>query len=393
MNLKNKKIFKSAWFWLAIIIIIRIFCVWLAAHDMPYTGASEKGMDWWAVHGGDGAGYFQSAKALLSWDFLPKASPIGFPLLLLPFLILFGTSAIQSIAVEFMIFQSIIMYAIATLLVFKLAQRMLKNKKKAGVVCGLFLVYPYLFYFIFSLMPANKIIELYLVSRFKQIMFLTIHSDALSMILMITSLIILLDVMTKKQRNKTSVVLLGFLSSAAVITRLQNAIILPFYSILLFIGKNWKRALYYAAATIPLLGWLFYINIVSNAGILQTAYRWEIGPEKAVLISWIYPLRLITYPLHYGSWLFIPMFLVLLLIGYGAYRVIKKDKNKGLLILSYFLVNTIFILFFRSTLFNVRYFLPVIPVFLIFLVVGVEYSYKLVGKTLFNRGRKDGLKY
>lgn len=385
MNLKNKKIFKSVWFWLALVIVIRIFCVWLAANDIPYTGAREQGMDWWAVHGGDGNGYFQSAKALLSWDFLAKAAPVGFPLLLLPFLIMFGTSAIQSIAVEFMIFQSIIMYAIVTLLVFKLAQRILKNKKKEGAICGLFLVYPYFFYYLFALLvPENEVIRLFFISRFKQLMFLTIHSDALSMILMIGSLILLIRIIEGKT-DKREIFLLGFISAWAVIARLQNALILPLYTVLLWLGEKYKQTIIFITGALPLLLWQLYVNLMSNRELFSSAYGLKKGPNKDIdMISVDYFFRLFTYPYRYNPALLIPLFFGMAIMGVGIYRLIKKEKKLGYILASYLFVNSFFIMFLEPVFRNPRYFLPVIPVIIIILYIGIEEIFILI-KNLWKR--------
>ncbi len=378
-NLSGIRAFGKLFFFLLIIVIlIRFFCLFLALNDIPPTNIGQLQEKWWAGQGGDSYSYFKSAKSLLANDFLPGAHPIGFSLLLAPFIVLFQADSIDEIAKAVNIFQGVFLYSLAVILIYFLAKSVLVKKYKALIISALFLIYPYLFYYFFHFFAKdNALIARFTVRRFKQLMFLGVFSDALSMVLMLASLLLLLKILKDKRDKILSALLLGIISSWAVVTRLPNAVIIPFYSLILWIFVRFKKAFYFLLGAAPLILWQLYINWRANDSVSKATYGLEkvdIDTQEIIpMISWQYPLRLITYPLEYSPLLLLVMLFCLLIIGIGIYRAIKGSKTVGGIVLTgYLFFNVFFISFLEPTFRNPRYFLPAIPIIFIFAFLGVE---------------------
>ena len=185
-----KKIIKSPWFWAVVsLLAVRGAMLFFALHGMPDLGADKS--SWVTRFGGDEFNYFESAVALLSWDFVPGAFPIGFSLFLVPFVWGFGADSMIDIVKPIILLQSVIFYTIASVLVYILAKQFLIKRIKALAVTLIFTIYPYLFYAFFHFFAQGSVIESFKISRFAQLMFFLALSDPLAMILMISSLLII----------------------------------------------------------------------------------------------------------------------------------------------------------------------------------------------------------
>ncbi len=376
-----KKILKSNLLLLFIVLILlRIGALYLAAHDIPYTRASETGFAWWAKHGGDEVGYFKSAQILYHWEFLPRSHPLGFPLLIAPLVKIFDARQPADIAFWVVVMHSVLFYSLAALLVYVLAKKILRSVRQASLILILFLIYPYIFYYFFDLLAThNQIIENFKISRFKQLMFIHYGSDPLSTVLMLSSLLLLLKIVKSQKENVSLALVLGLTAGWAAITRMQNVIVGPFYAVCLLWWRRFKSFFYFALGAAPLILFQIYVNWHSNGSPFKTAYGLKKGPNLDIdFFSLKYPLRVIEYPLHYSPWLFLPMIGGAVLIFLGIYKVIKLDKNQGIILAGFLLANSVFILFCEPTMRNPRYFLPVIPLFFIFSLEGISFLYQKI---------------
>ncbi len=379
-----KKIFQSNLFLLFIVLIIlRLGLLALAASDMPNTQAQARGFDWWWQHG-DQRAYFISGQKFLAWDFSwpykSKRVLSGFPLLLAPLIKFYSAQQPADIAIAVVIIHSVFFYALAALLVYVLAKKILASVKQAALVLLLFLIYPYLFYYFFDFFAShNQIIESFKISRFKQLMFIHYGSDPLSMVLMLASLLLLLKIVANSNPKPLSAIGLGLTAGWAAITRLQNAIVGPLYAVVLLVKRRWQDLACFAASSLPIVFFQLYVNWRSNGAWLKTVYGLKKGPHLDIpFLSLKYPLRLIEYPWHYSPWLFLPMLAAAGLIILGIYQIIKNNKTTGLILTSYLLANTVFILFCEPTMRNPRYFLPVMPLFFIFSLLGLNFIYQKI---------------
>lgn len=373
---------RSPWF-LAIIalVVLRLLFLYLAVNDMPFTGAVADKEVWWIHHGGDEVSYFQSAKALLNWEFVPKSQPLGFSIILAPIVFILDAEDVANIAKIVVILHSIIFYTLAVILVYWLVMEVLGKKKVALTLSGVFLIYPYFFYYFFYIFSnGSEVIMDFMIGRFKQLMFFTMYSDPLSMLVVLFSLILLIKLIKRKDSYKLQrLLLLGVITSFAVIIRMQNAMLLPFYAIVIVYFLKFRSAFYFIAGAFPFILFQLYANFMSNRAILKSAYGLKKGPNMSIsMISIEYPLRIFTYPLEYSPLLFLPMALALLTLLAGMYNIVKQSKDIGLILSGYLIVNVGFIMFLEPTFRNPRYFLNVIPAVLILVYFGLLFFYEFI---------------
>ncbi len=363
-------------FAISIILIVRIGIFFLTYFGFPDLGGNENG---YIVRlNGDELDYFKSAKALLGFNFIANSFPIGYAIFLAPFVWIFNAESLPEILKPVVIIQSIIFYSAVTLIVYNIAKKIFQEKIRSIIVSVIFLFYPYLFYFFFNFFAGNSDTILnFKITRFSQLMFFPVLSDPLSMLLMVSSLLLMLNIYNKK-RPKTSA-LLGFILSWAVITRFQNAIIGPVFAIIFLFKKQYKNFIYYAVASVPLLLFQLYANFDGSGSPFKTAYggQWE-QSLGAPAVSITYPLKIIEYALNYSPLLLLPVVLGMILMLIGAWGAIKKSGGKGVIVAVYTFSILGFISLLAPTFLNPRYFLPIIPLIIIFTYLGIEKIYILI---------------
>ena len=293
---------------LIILIIIRVILVLLTANNIfPNIGIQP---DLWMISiewGGDLSGYIQDAQTLINGE-LSISWGFGFPFFLIPFIKIFGQNDINNIIRPIIIFNSIIIYSLLIILVYFLAKKILKNKNKSLFITSLYVIYPYLFYIFFDfLVPYNKIIQAWFISRFTHIMLFTPASDPLSTLLIISSLVLLFYHFKDNSKHSPYIFfLIGLLVSYAIATRLQNIIIAPLFFLILFLYRKYKQLLYFIIGGFWLLAGQLYLNYVRYGSVFTTIYHGNKGRDFDIpIVSLEYPLRIFTYPLNYSPLLFI----------------------------------------------------------------------------------------
>jgi hypothetical protein len=376
--IRSTKYSRNAWIFIILAILtLRMSFLFLAINDIPNTGASAAGFSWWYQHGGDETGYFDSAKALIKWEFLPKASQLGYSILLIPFVLIFGSESVQSIAVPAVIFNTVILGAIITIMVFVLSLKITEDKIKAWIVTTFYTIFPYLLYYFFEFFANdNPVIQGYKISKFKALMFFLILSDSLSVIFVLGSLLLMLKMIKDPCEKYSNGLFLGLLASFSMVVRLQNAIILVLYPFVFWLLKKIKSFKSFLVGCIPFVLFQAYSNYTSNKSIIRTAYGLMKGPNLDIpVFSLYYPLRIFIYPARYSIWLFPVMAAGAVVVILGLRKIYQKNKTLALFLLNYVFFNSFLILFIEPTLRNPRYFLPVIPVVFIFAVLGIEEIY------------------
>ncbi len=367
-----KKILKTKWFWgIVFLVIFRLLVMFLAVYNIPDIG-TVKG-SWWFGGGVDGLDYFHNAKLLTRGLF--GNFPLGFPLMMAPLVGIFHPQDLEHFATVMVFLHSVIFYFLITLIVFFLAKRFLKQNWKAVAIAAFFNIYPYFFYYFIRFFGAHSaILQIDNNVIFTWFMFLGVFSEPLSTLLMLGSLLMILKLAEKKQEKMAYFFFLGFIVSWAVITRIQNIVLLPFYGFVLAVLRRFKAAAYFTLGAVPFLIFQAYANWVVNHSVFKIGYELHYGPDQSIAFIGVhYIFRIIRYPLENCPLFFIPMILGLFTMVLGMIILIKKNRQEGILLSGYLLVNTIFILFLEPTLRNPRYFLPVIPVVFILAYVGLEY--------------------
>jgi hypothetical protein len=384
-----RRIWFSRWTWaIIILVLVRILSVQLAFMNIPFTDVTNGVF----VDSGDGGSYYRITNQILDGDLNYEPHFIGFFLFLSPLLLLAGPAAsFLEIATLMAWVNGVGLYVIATILVWILAKQILKSKKLAHTSAFIFLIYPYVFYYIFYLFSSgSEIMESFMMTRFMQLNFLNLLSDPLSSALIYASLALLLYIIVK-ERPMWIYALMGFLLSFFVITRTQNVFSLLLFIPTLLILKRYKGFAYFALAGLPLGILQMVANFISGGSIFASPYGLTYGgPELNIqMFSITYPLRIITYPLDH-----IPILLVLVAFGatiifYGLWRLIRDKENKrlGWVISGYLFFSVAPLLFIESVMRNPRYFLSVIPLFIIISIYSVRHIYLNYVKERIRLGR------
>lgn len=339
-------------------------------HNIPYLEIDES--TWARGIGGDKENYYESAKALLNWEFLSWSHPLGFSLLLVPFVWILKPGIIYEIIKPIVALQSIGFYILATFFVYLLAKKFLIKRYKALIVSLFFVIYPYFFYFFFHFFAQDSgIIQTFKMTRFTQLMFLSLLSDPLSIILMLGSLLLILNIY-KKDSIKLAL-FLGVITSWAAITRMQNVIIAPIYSIIFLFFRKFKNLTYFIIGLIPLGLFQLYANYKGSGSISGTVYNEEWKSDLGVpIISLKYPFKIIEYSINYSPLFLILLGLIILLVILGIHKLIQEHRAEGIILASYFFSILLFLSFIVISFLNPRYFLPIIPVLFILMYAGTE---------------------
>lgn len=369
-----RKFLSSRWTWaIILLVLIRILSVQLAFMDIPFVNVTDGVFE----DGGDGESYYRITNQILDGDFNYEPHFIGFFIFLAPFLALAGSTASFTEIAELMAWvNGVGLYVMATILVWLLARHILKSNKLAHVSAAIFLIYPYVFYYLFDLFGSGSAtLEEFTISRFTQLNFLNILSDPLSAVLGYASLALLFYVIVR-ERPMWVYALMGFILSFFVITRTQNVFALLLFVPTLLILKRYKGFIYFALAGVPLGILQMVANYVSGGSTVASPYGLHYGGQLNIqMFSIEYPLRLITYPLDHIPLLIIVVVALATLLLYGLWRLIKEDKKLGWVVGGYLFLNIVPLLFIESVMRNPRYFLSAIPVITIVSVYSLRYIY------------------
>lgn len=355
------------------LLFIRCFFVFLILNNIPDIGIDKSTwVFWW---GGDELNYFRIAKDFLDWQFLPRSFPLGYPIFLLPFITIFKAQVLSDIYIPVVAVNSIIVYTAVTILVYYLAKQFWQKKIVPLVISGFFLVYPYLFYWFFdNFATDNPIINSFKINRFGQLQFFLSISDFLSMLLMLGALLLFINIIKKQQYNWKKILALGLMTSWAVVTRMQNFVVLPIYFFVLIYYKKYKSALYFTLANLPLGLLQIYANIKANGSLFNSVYNEELEERLGTAIFSIKNIsKLFEYTTRYSP---ILLYLALIASGImivGTYKMIKKNSQTGIIIGLYFYANLILLSCVAMSYLNPRYFLPIIPIAFIVFYLGFEY--------------------
>lgn len=369
-----RKILSSPWTWgIVLLIVIRVLSVQLAFENIPFTNVTNGVFE----DGGDGVSYYRITNQILNGDFNYEPHFIGFFIFLAPILKIAGHDASFIEISKLMAWvNGVGLYVMATILVWLLAWHILKSKKLAHVTSAIFLIYPYIFYYLFELFGSGSAtLEEFRISRFTQLNFLNVLSDPLSAVLGYASLALLLYIVIR-ERKLWVYVLTGFLLSFFVITRTQNVFALLLFVPALLILKRYKGFIYFALAGLPLGILQLVANYLSGGSTVASPYSLYYGGELHIqMFSLKYPLRLITYPLDHIPFLLLIEAVLVVLILYGLWKLIKEDKKLGLLVSGHLFFNIVPLLFIESVMRNPRYFLTVIPIVFIISMYSLKSLY------------------
>lgn len=357
---ENKKFILSV---LALVLLKTILGIMLL-NDIPDVGLPK---DYFIPAGGDDISYVRSAQHILAGNLFSDREFMGYPFFVAAVMAITGQYTTPGIAFP-LIASNIFLFSLGVVVLTMLIIKKFWNKNSYAVFGGLVVtVLPYIwFYFMkdFVLITADGGIDRIGMSRSLQLFGLTMHSDWLSAFLVCLGILLFLN----KYFSWS-----GFILGLSFLTRAQNILFLAFLPLpALFYGR-FKEFVKFAVG--GLIGGSLQIaqNIaITGSPFIFAAYSALYNPSMAVNGPNPYEfLRLPGLIIEKAPFL-IPLFLIFILVLILSLRYFYGDKEKFYLILIYGFITPALLFMTGPTIRNPRYFLPFIPVLMIFLISGYK---------------------
>ncbi|MFQ6015652.1 MAG: hypothetical protein ACE5NP_09430 [Anaerolineae bacterium] len=224
------------------LIVVRILMVIAVLNGLPETPWHD---GWYLHHGGDQIEYTALAVSLAKFE--PKYSfrTLGFPLLLVPFVLLFYKTDFHDILAPVVIFHSIILFSASTVLVVLLAERLTRSKTIALLSAALWVFYPYILYlagFVATYFSAHSsqyffMIKIAMVHQF----WTQILSDPPSTFFVLLAVFTFVVSLQQKERELRYAFWTGLLFAFAVLIRLPNMILILLF-LPVYLYTRWLKA-------------------------------------------------------------------------------------------------------------------------------------------------------
>ncbi len=369
MDKKIKKILILSVISLIVIRIISLFAIYY----LPNLESFRYGSYLSTFEAGDDLGYYILAEMVYKFDFREHPWTLGFPLMIVPFIFIFG-QGFFNVFFPLVIFNSIFLFCVAIALIVWTAFLIFK-KIKPAIISGLFFVlFPFLFYIFRNFGPHFKTAN-WNDLNFFHMNWLTAMSDPLSALLVYLIFFLLISGLRNDYGGRYYA-FLGFLTGYALMVRASNIATATAvaFTLLLFVRDKFKKLfLYIIFALIGFLPQFLYNAVFFHSPIkfgYEGAYnQWiDIGAAKGPIFGIGNLFHLVSRAVDY-SWLVIPALLLsVVFILLGILYIGKIDKKIVLVVALWFFLPTIFYLMFVSGTTTMRYYLPAVPAFVIFRV-------------------------
>lgn len=381
----NRKIF----IWSIVgLILLRIILLWFFLNNIPFTNIQS---NWRPVFQGtyqpDEIVFFNLAKSLA--DFKPVSSIvyIGHAIFLAPFIYFTGATTIEMAIKPLILVQGILIWSLALIFLILIGLHFFKNKKLAFFSGLIFLIYPYLLYGIYQLVNPKTAI-----AAFHYQMWIFMLSDYLSVFMILLTMWLAIKFIERLNITGNvpyySVVFFGIIAGITALVRPPNLTIPVFLFFFILSLKNFKVAFTVGisafCAYLPQLiynnyffgkPWLFG-NPVLNAAGTDKAIKLFVQKNWAISNYW---LNFSYFSPHYYFLLFFVTVSFMLLILFLGLRYLQKTNPSLIPIFAFwFLFYWLFYGSFGGSLSQLRYFLPLIPVFIYFLVASLSYLYEQI---------------
>lgn len=362
------------------LILLRIVLLGLFLNNIPFTDIQP---NWRPVFQGtyqpDEIVFFNLSKSLADFKPIPSIVYIGHAIFLTPFIYFTDATNIEMAIKPFILVQGILIWSLALIFITLIGLRFFRNKKLALMSGFIFLIYPYLLYGLYKLINPKTA-----VAAFHYQMWILMLSDYLSACFILLTMWLAIK-FTARLKNMESglynpVILLGIAAGITALVRPPNLAIPAFLFFFFLYLKKFRTAfiLGFSAflAYLPQLiyntyffgkPWLFG-NPVLNAGGTTEAF---------VQRNWVFSNYWLNFshfsPNHY-FWFFLAAVSFMSLILFFGWRYLKqKNSNIIPIFIFWFLFYWLFYGSFGGSLSQLRYFLPLIPVFIYFFLASVSY--------------------
>jgi hypothetical protein len=340
---------KKLWYGLAAIGLFRVCMVAGFLYDVPPL--MHEG---WKFHqGGDQILYFSIARSLVALNPLASKYSMGFPLLLVPFIIVFNPASWLDLIKPVLTFHVILSVLFVFVIGF-IAWMVSKNVFTVIASATLWVLHPYLMYASFALHSQAATVRSSYVSH---AMWFPILSDASSTFFVLLG-ILLYFWSEDKQRYVYGA---GCMIGVAGLIRSPNLLAGVILSATYLLRKEYVKTIKFCGCMLLLFTPQFLYNAYFNASPFVFGYT-ETSEGRTVLFS-------VHYLISYGAFLMdkYPAIFVALLIGtiiVPIYLLMhyKRQRHEWSLLILYTYVYTLFYAtWWAFNCFPYRFLIPVVP--------------------------------
>ncbi len=230
----------------------------------------------WFHNGGDNVEYFALARGMVSGELPVSKYPLGFPLTMIPFVLVFQPTTYDQILEPVAIFWSLVMFPIGQIALYYLT-KMMTGRRITGLISVLiWTLLPLLIYAPLRIASNSVVAETYSV----HLIWAQMLSDGPTTLLTIFAFIVYFKWHKLAYKTPGWEILLGILLGALVLVRYTGAITGILIAMLLLGGRRW-RALFLTgfSAFVVVLPQLIY-NLTYFGNPISTGYTvLDILPE------------------------------------------------------------------------------------------------------------------
>jgi hypothetical protein len=296
----------------------------------------------WLHQGGDNVGYFEQARGLLTANLQPNKYPLGFPLLLLPFMVALQPAYHQDLLEPVSAFWGLVMFPLGQLILAQIAQRVTGLRWLALLTVWVWTVLPLALYTALRLLTSAEAAEI----GSGHLMWAQMLSDGPAALFTLLIAWVLLRPRTSEDRWAA---VLGFLCGFLMLIRLTGVLSVGAVAAVLVMQRRWRALLltlfvalvifspqmlynlrffgspltsgYQVLDQLPPRG-LFHVSYLTDAlshigllptllvgtvvvalGTLGVVYLWRHNRAGAVLIALSITSYLALYSIYYYSWI------------------------------------------------------------------------------------------
>ncbi|MBI2635349.1 MAG: hypothetical protein HYW79_02285 [Parcubacteria group bacterium] len=368
------------------LIILRVVLMILMMNNIPFTGMTAGGFrpTFTESYQPDELQYFKLTEGLIASRAEKLVPNIGTSIIFAPFIYFTGASSPDELAKSVFVFEAFVLFSLALILVVLIAEKLFNSRKLAVVSAASFVVYPWVLLLIFNLLGYKNAVP-----AFHYQLWIFILSDYLSAFWVYLGFFLIFkwfnNIFESSTINWKELIILAVVSGAAILTRMGNFwLILIIFSTFLYY-RNFKKLIFYGFfLSIAYLPQLVFNAIAFGAPWIFGYRDPKVGASTSStpLAQWFNPENLwLNFskfsPQHYFLLFLIAAAFFILIFCFG-YKYFSKMNGKFALVTgAWFWSYLIFYWIFDESLSQLRYFLPMVPIFIYFFVAAMIY---LAGK-------------
>jgi len=361
-------------------IFLIIFCLKLILVILLFNGLPDLGFRGFDLpRGGDTLEYYEMSKSISKFElFNPRHfMPFGFSLIASPLFWFKANLSLELFNLITALINGLILLPLALTLIFLISQRVFKRSFYSWLTVLLFILTPY-FFLIFGKLFLGSLnnLDSFIASRTLQLMWLQAGSDYLA------AFLIYLAVFSFSRLRANYFYLIGLITALAFITRPQNSIIIIFILFFLAYGKELKKLGRFVLGFLPLFLMQIFISFKLTGSLTSFGYSPEFNENVANIsgqTSYFSPLnslKIFSYISEVNLMIYLPLIIFLAIFILGALHLKKEDFQIFVVSVILSPLYAVLITFFEPAYRNPRYFIPVLPFFIIIFISFIEYLIK-----------------